>query len=322
MVEVLAVGGVDRALVLQSLEHHECGVQERDGQQDQRQHERHDHRRLDSCLDGHHAHQQAQQVGPAIAHEARGGREIVDQEAQRRACRERRQHPRFGAIEVEGDDRERAGDDHANAGGETVYAIGEVDDVHHHNEADHGQRRARVRGARVWEVQRAGERQGDRLDGDAEMHDDHGGGDLADELYERRQIETVVERSDGGDQRCGYQHAMPHLAAGAVARRQESEHRHEHAREDRQTAEQRRRAIGESSLARFVDGPHSPRQAHRERRQQRGHGRCGQECVKRVELVEFGHRLAHSIAGAGVGSANAKCAARKTPPCSCATPNI
>jgi hypothetical protein len=35
MVEVLAVGGIDGTAVLQSLEHHERGVQERHGEQDQ-----------------------------------------------------------------------------------------------------------------------------------------------------------------------------------------------------------------------------------------------------------------------------------------------
>jgi hypothetical protein len=60
MVEVLAIGPVDRLSVLQALEHHEGGVEERHRQQDQRQHER-DHRRcLHGGLDGDHTHQQPQ----------------------------------------------------------------------------------------------------------------------------------------------------------------------------------------------------------------------------------------------------------------------
>jgi hypothetical protein len=70
MVKVLAVGGVDRAAVLQALEDDEGGVEEGHGEQDQGQHERDDHGRLDGRLDGHDSHQEAEQVGAAIAHEA------------------------------------------------------------------------------------------------------------------------------------------------------------------------------------------------------------------------------------------------------------
>ena len=233
MVEVLVVGGVDRSLVLQALEHHEGGIEEWDRQQDQGQHERHDHRLLDRCLDGNHSHQETEQVGAAIAHEAGGGREVVNQEAERRPRSDRRQDPRFGTVEVEGDDRERAGDDHAHSGREPVHSVGEIDDVHHHDEPHNGQSRARVRGARVGEVQGPHERQGDGLDGNAEVDHHHGRRDLAGQLYDRRQIEAVVERADGGDQHGGKQDPVPQLSTGSVARWQERKYRDEHPGEDR-----------------------------------------------------------------------------------------
>jgi hypothetical protein len=219
VVKVLAVGGVYGALVLQALEHHERGVEERDGEQDQRQDEGHDHRRLDRRLDCNHPHQKAEQIGTAIAHEAGGGRKIVDEEAERGSRGDGRQYARFRAVEVEGDDRQRAGDDHAHPGREPVHAVGEVDDVHHHDEPHHRERGPRVRGARVGEVQGAHERQGDGLDGNAEVHHHHGRRDLAGQLYDRRQVEAVVEGPDAGDQDGGKQDPVPQLSAGSVAGR-------------------------------------------------------------------------------------------------------
>ena len=140
VVEVLAVGAVDRLLVLQPLEHDEGRVQERHRQQDQGQHERHHGGRLDRGLHSDAAHQQSEQVGAAIAHEARGRREVVNQEAERRAGGERGQHARRSAAQIECDHRHRGGDDHAHARRETVDAVGEVDDVHHHHQPDHGER--------------------------------------------------------------------------------------------------------------------------------------------------------------------------------------
>ncbi len=84
--------------------------------------------------------------------------------------------------------------------------------------------------------------------------------------------------------------------------------------EDRQAAEQRRGALGEPPLARLVDRPDGPREAHRERRQQRRENGGGQEGVQRVELVGA-HKPADSIAGAGVACARwaASCAPTSPP---------
>lgn len=297
VMEVLAVGGVDRAPVLQALEHDEGRVEERHGEQDQRQHEGDDGRRLDRRLDGDDAHQQAEQVGAAVAHEAGGGGKVVDQEAERRTGRDRRQHSGGGAVEVEGDHCERPGDDHAHARGQAVDAVGEVDDVHHHDQPDDGQHRPGVGRAGFGEMQRAGERERHRLHRDAVVHDDHRRPDLADELHQRRQVEAVVQRADDRDHGGGDQHAVPQIVAFGIAGRQEGQHRNHDAREDRKAAEQRRGATGESALARFVHGADDLGQPHRQRRQQRRHGASDQEGIQRVDLFEMRHLNSDSIAG-------------------------
>jgi len=277
--KMLTVGTVDRLAVLQPLEHDERGVQKRHGEQDQGQHERHHGGRLDGRLDRDHAHQQAEQVGAAVAHEARSRREVEDEEAERDAGRDRGEHARLLAAEVEGDHRHRGGDDHAHACGQAVDAVGEVDDVHHRHEADHGQHGTRVGDARVGERQRADERQRYRLHGDAVVHHDHGRHDLAGELDHRRHVEAVVERADERDHAGRQQHAVPELVVLPEPGRQPDQARGERAGEDRKPAEQRRRAVGEPALARLVDRPGGDGEAHRERRQERRHGGGKQEGV-------------------------------------------
>ncbi len=245
MVEVLAVGTVDRLLVLQPLEDDERAIQERHREQDQGQHERHDGRGLDGCLDCDHAHQQAEQIRSAVAHEAGCRREVEDQEAQCGPRRDRGEHPRRLTVEVVGDHRHRAGHDHAHARGEAVDAVGEVDDVHHRDEADHGQHRARVGCARVRELQVPDERQRDRLHGDAVVDDDHGRHDLPDQLRERMQVEAVVDRADGDDHGRREQQAAPDLVRFPVSGGQPHQHRDQHAGEDREAAQQRRVAVRE-----------------------------------------------------------------------------
>ena len=69
--EVLAVGLVDRAAVLQPLEHHEGRVEERYGEHDERQDEREDGVRLHRAEDRDAAEQQAEQVRAAVTHVAK-----------------------------------------------------------------------------------------------------------------------------------------------------------------------------------------------------------------------------------------------------------
>ena len=287
--EVLAVGPVDGLLVLEALEHHERRVQEGHREQDQGKHEGHHGRRLHRRLDRDGAHQQAEQVGAAVSHEARGGREVEDQEPQRRAGRERREHARLRALQIERDHRHRDGDDHAHARRQPVDAVGEVDHVHHQHEADHGEDRPRVGGAGVGEMKRADPRQRDRLHRDAEVHHDHRREHLTGELQHGGQLEAVVERAHERDHAGAQQHALPQVRLLAVARGQPDQPRGERSAEDREAPEQGRGAVRQAPLARLVDRADGGREAHRERRQQRGHGRRGEEREDGVELARMRH---------------------------------
>ncbi len=211
MVEMLAVGLVDRLPVLQALEHNERRVQERHGQQDQRQHERHHGRCLYGGLHGDDAHQQPEQLRAAVAHEAGRGREVIKQKAERGAGGQGCKHSRLLAAEVERDHGHGSGDDRAHARGKTVNAVGEVDDVHHHHQSDYGQHRAGVGRTGVGKGKGAGERQRDRLDGDTEVDHDHGRQHLAEQLDGWVQLEAVIQRTDERDHCCSEQHPMPQL---------------------------------------------------------------------------------------------------------------
>jgi len=306
VMEVLAVGAVDGLPVLQALEHHEGGVQEWNGEQDERQHEGHHRRRLDRCLNGYHAHQQTEQVRSAVTHEAGSGREVVEQEAEGGAGGQRGEHGRLLAVQVEGDDRHRRGDDHAHSRGQAIHAVGEVDHVHHRHKTDDRQNRARVGDARVGEGQFADERQRDRLHRHAEVHDDDRREHLAEQLDRRRQVEAVVDGPHERDHRRRQQHAVPQLVlvfvSGHVARGKPDQSGHQRAREDRKAPQQRRGPMREAALARIIDRADGPGQALGERCEHRGHRRRYQEGVKRVELVRMRHRLLQSIAGCEVGS--------------------
>jgi hypothetical protein len=306
--EMLAVGPVDRLPVLQALEHHEGGVQERHRKQDQRQHERDHRRRLHGGLDGDHTHQQPEQLCAAVTHEARCGREVVEQEPQRRPGCEGSEHTGLLTPEVEGDDRHGRGDDHADAGCQSVDAIGEVDHVHHQHETDDGEHRTRVGDPGVGEREPPDERQRDHLDRDPEVHNDHGGEQLSDELDPWSEIEAVVERANHRDHTRAQQHAVPQLMLFEVAGRQPDQRGDECAGEDRHPAQQWGRALRQPPLAWFVDRADLPRDAHGERSEQRGHRRREEERVQRVELVRMRHELAHSIACPEVASVAARSA--------------
>jgi hypothetical protein len=292
VVEVLAVGAVDRLPVLQALEHDERRVQERHGEQYQRQHERDDRRDLHGSLDRDHPHQQPEQVGPTIAHEARSGREVIEQEAERSPGGERREHARLRAGQVEGDHGHGRGDDHADACRQAVDAVGEVDNVHHHHQTDHREDRPGVGRAHVGEVQLADERQRDRLHGHAEVHDDDRRENLTGQLQARRQLEAIVERTHQRDHRCADEHAMPQFGRFlAEARRKPDQPGDKGPSEDRQAAEQRLGTLRQAALAGLIDRADGSRQAHRDRSNQGGHRRRRQEGVKRVELVQVRHRI-------------------------------
>ena len=116
------------------------------------------------------------------------------------------------------------------------------------------------------------------------------------------QVETVVERADDRDDRGAEQYAVPQIALAGVAGRQPDQPRDDPSRQDREASEKRRRAVGQATPARFVDRADGPREPHRQRCQQGGHRRGGQERVERFELGWLRHRLRPTACHAGVAS--------------------
>ena len=104
------------------------------------------------------------------------------------------EHPRPGAVERQGDDRERGRRDHADARGEPVDAVDEVDHVHHGDEAEHGQDVAQLDVAEqddvveqhLVELDAAHERQGEVVHPDAAEDRDHRGDELPRRASRRR----------------------------------------------------------------------------------------------------------------------------------------
>ena len=148
VVEVVRIRPVERPAVLRPLEHDERRVEERDREHEQREQQREHGRGLHETLDRDAPEQQAKQVRPAVAHVHARRVEVVDQEPERRARGDRREHPGVVAGQVERDDRERDRADRAHARRQAVDAVGEVDDVHDGDQADHREdaatRRAKV----------------------------------------------------------------------------------------------------------------------------------------------------------------------------------
>jgi len=159
----------------------------------------------------------------------------VDQKAQGGAGGEGGKDARRGATQVERDDRHRGGDDRADARRQTVDAVGEVHDVHHRHQPDHGERRPGIRRSGIGQGKFAHEWQRDLLDSHAEVHDDHGSRHLARQLRSRGQVEAVVKRTHQRDQPGGKQHAVPQLMLLPITGRQPDQSRNERAREDRCT---------------------------------------------------------------------------------------
>ena len=176
-----AVGHVDRLAVLDALRDHEARVEDRHGQDHEREHQG-DHRvRLQGALHGDRREHVAEQVRARVAEEDRGGVKPVAQVAERGARGQHREHAGRVAVERQRDHGERDARDRADAGGQAVDAVDEVDHVHHGDDADH---RERI-GGRA-EVEVAEERQRHRLDPHAARDRDHGGEDLARQASRRR----------------------------------------------------------------------------------------------------------------------------------------
>jgi hypothetical protein len=205
-----------------------------------------------------------EEVRAAVAHEDRSRVEVVDQEPERGAGDDRREHGGVGLVEVERDDRERRRRDRADPRGEAVDAVGEVDDVDDEDDPDDGQRRAEVA-----EVDAVHERQREVRDAHAARDRDGGRPDLARELERRMQVDHVVDRPDDRDDgRSGEDRAV------ALVHRQPHERCDGDPGEDRHPAQERRHPLRQPALARLVERPQSTRGPPDERRERRrDHGR-------------------------------------------------
>jgi hypothetical protein len=213
--------------------------------------------------------------------------EVVDEEADRRARRDRGEHAGGVLLQVEGDHRERRGGDRADAGGEPVDAVGEVDDVH---DPDEPEQREHVAGRA--ELDTADERQRDHIDRHAREHQHERRRDLAGELGRRPELAPVVERADRRDQRRAGEDALD-----LVGHRQEQQPRDERAGEDREPAEQRRRVARQPALLDGVDRADAAREPCAQRRQDRRDDQRDEEAEQGVVL--HGAREDRRAPGAG-----------------------
>ncbi len=165
------------------------------------------------------------------------------QEAERGARGQRRQDARLVAFEREGDRRQGDRGDHADAGGEPVDAVEEVDHVGDGDDPEHGQR---IGPAVQLEAAEEGQRQ--VLHPHPLQHRDQRGGDLAEELRQRRQVVDVVEEADRRHRHAADQDRATLAVAGQPdpARRLDRD-------QDRQAREAGHRPVVEAALLRVVD---------------------------------------------------------------------
>jgi hypothetical protein len=178
VVEVPSVRFVDGPAVLDALGDHEARVEDRHGEDDERECEGDQRVRLQRALDGDHREQVAEQVGARVAEEDRRGVEAVPQVAERGAGRDHREHAGDLAVERQRYRREGTGCDRADARGQPVDPVDEVHDIHERDDPEHGQH---VRlGRREADV--VDERKREALHAHAARHGHHRGEELADQL--------------------------------------------------------------------------------------------------------------------------------------------
>ena len=127
----------------------------------------------------------------------------MPEKSERRAEHDRGEDRRIRAAEVELDQHERPRGDRADARGEAVQPVEEVDHVHHRDDARDGQRRADPRRQLV----HADDRERELVHPDAEADGDRCGEDLAAELLPPAQPAEVVDRADGRRDRGAEQQA-------------------------------------------------------------------------------------------------------------------
>ena len=191
--EVRLVGGREPLAVLQPSRDDERRVEDRHGEDEQRQ-EEHDRRRgLEEPLHRDRSEQEAERERAGVAHEDPGREEVVAEEAETGAGDDRREDRRVGLPEREGEDRVRGGGDPAHPGRQPVQPVEEVDHVHDRDDPEHRQRDA----DRGRQVDGADERKREVVDPDAEERRNRSRDHLAGQLPAGLQHPEVVDRADG-----------------------------------------------------------------------------------------------------------------------------
>ena len=147
----------------------------------------HDHKAL-RPNDAHHRHDaddQPEQQRSGIAHEHRGGKEIVAQKRKADGNKRKADEHEGEASPHQNKVQQSAGDYGHQTRSEPVQPIDQVGDVHEHHEVQHGQRIV------------AHDQRAHRADGDARKRDDRRGHNLPRQLHAGRQLRDVVHQTHG-----------------------------------------------------------------------------------------------------------------------------
>ena len=172
----------------------------REDEQRQQQHDRGG--RLQKPLDRHRREEEAEDECARAAHEDPRREEPVAEEADAGSGDDRREDRRVRLPQREREHGEGDAGDPADAGGEAVHPVEEVDHVHDGDDPENGQRHT----DRRRKVHRAEEREREVVDPDAEEKWDRRGDELPGELAPRREHAEVVDRADHGRDRRAEQH--------------------------------------------------------------------------------------------------------------------
>ena len=147
--DVAPVGGHGVLALGQTADDRKAHIEEGHAQDQERDHEG-DHRvHLEQALDGDGGQHEAQEGGAGVAHEDLGGVEVIGDEADAGTQQRRQHHGDTLLPQQQGDDQHGGGGDAADANGQAVQTVDEVDGVgHQHNPEDrHGTRHpAQVKG--------------------------------------------------------------------------------------------------------------------------------------------------------------------------------
>jgi hypothetical protein len=195
VVEVVVVRIPRRPAVLEALQDHKPGIEDRHGDHQQGCHQGDGGGSLEHALDGDRGEQEAERERAGIAHKDPRRVVVVAEEGERRATDDHRERGRVDAVEGGAEDGERGGRDSHKPRRERIHAVDQVDQVGQHHDPEHGQR---VLG--VADVVIADKRQGYVIDRHVVAdHRNQGYRRHPDQLRRRADATDVVEQPEGGN---------------------------------------------------------------------------------------------------------------------------